>query len=133
MRLVLMFFVWELMLAILGVLVAFLGGVLALQSMYRAWLERLVPAIRRGPVLLILLAFGIVVTTTTIIVILPLVVVAVVLVASPGVATVTSMMLFHHIADLLIVPLAQFAMHLASHALLNLTLAFLRQGAVCYL
>jgi hypothetical protein len=120
------FFVWVLTLVVLGVLVALLGGVLALRSMHRAWLERLVAAIRRGPVLLFLLMLVVVVKRTTVIAILSLVVVVIVLVALPAVATVTSVTSFSHMADLLIVPLAQFVAHLASHALLNLTLMFLR-------
>jgi hypothetical protein len=101
--------------------------------MHRAWLERLVAMIRRGPVLLFLLMLVIVITMTAVVAILPLVVMAIVLVALPAVATITSVMSFRHTAVLLIVPLAQFVMHLASHALLNLTLAFLHQGAICYL
>jgi hypothetical protein len=91
---------------VLGILVALLGGVLALRSMHRAWLERLVAAIRRGPVLLFLLVLIIVAMTTTVIAILPLVVVVIVLIASPAVATVTSVALFHYTADLLIILLA---------------------------
>ncbi len=94
------------MLVVLGVLVALLGGVLALWLMHRAWLERLVAVIRRGPVLPFLLAFVIVVTATAVVAILPLVVVAIVLVASSAVVTITSVTLFRHTADLLIVPLA---------------------------
>jgi hypothetical protein len=126
-------FVLKLTFVILGVLVALLGGVLALWPMHQAWLERLVAVIRRSLVLPFLVAFVIVVTMTTVIAILPLVVVAVVLTALPAVATVTSVMLFCHKADILIVPLAMFVMHLASHALFNLTLAFLCQVAICYL
>jgi hypothetical protein len=105
------------MFIVLGILVALLGGVLALCPVHQAWLERLVVAIRRSFVLLFLVAFVIVVTMTAVIAILPLVVVAVVLVASPAVVTVTSVTLFHHTADLLIVPLAKFMIHLASHVL----------------
>jgi hypothetical protein len=126
MRLVLTFFVLNLTFVVLGVVVALLGGVLALWPVHRAWLERLVAAIRRDPVLLALFTFVIVIMTTTVIAILPLVVMAIVLVALPAVAIVTSTVtLFRHTADLLIVPLAQFVMHLASQALLNLTLVFL--------
>ncbi len=70
---------------------------------------------------------------TTVTAILPLVVVAVVLTVLPAMVTVTSMMLFCHKADLLLVPLAKFMTHLASHALLNLMFVFLCQGAICYL
>jgi hypothetical protein len=101
--------------------------------MHRAWLERLVAVIRRGPVLPLLFAFVIVITTTAVITILPLVVMALVLVTLPAVVIVTSVTLFHHTADLLIVPLAQFVTHLVSHALLDLTLTFLCQGAIYYL
>ncbi len=121
------------MFVILGVLVALLGGVLALRPVHQAWLERLVAAIRRSLVLPILVALVVVVTTTAVIAILPLVVVAVVLTASPAVATVTSVTLFCHKADLLVVPLARFMMHLTSHALFDLMLMFLCQGAICYL
>jgi hypothetical protein len=65
--------------------------------------------------------------------ILPLVVVAIVRVALPVVVIITSVMSFCHMADFLIEPLVQFVMHLASHALLDLMLAFLCQGAICYL
>ena len=51
----------------------------------------------------------------------------------PAVATVTSVTSFRHMADLLIVPLAQFVTHLAFHALLVLMPAYLCQGAICYL
>ncbi len=130
---VMTFFVLKLTLVILGVLVALLRGVLALWPVHQAWLERLVTAIRRSLVLPFLVAFVVVVTTTAVIAILPLVVVAVVLTALPAMATVTSVTSFCHKADLLIVPLAKFIMHLGSHALFDLTLAFLCQGAVCYL
>jgi hypothetical protein len=56
-RLVLTFFVVGLTLVlVLGVLVVLLGGMLALWSMRRAWLEFLVAAIRRSLVLLFLFA-----------------------------------------------------------------------------
>jgi hypothetical protein len=118
---------------VLGVFVALLGGVFAVRLMHRAWLERLVTAIRRGPLLPFLLVLVILIMTTAVAAILPLVVMAIVLVASPAVAIVTSMISFCHTVDLLTVPLAQFVTHLASHAFLNLTLAFLLQGAICYL
>ncbi len=125
-RLVLTFFVMGLMLVlVLGVLVALLGGVLALRSVRRAWLECLVAAIRRSLVLLFCFALVIVATTTAVLAILPLVVVAIILIASSAVVTVISVMLFRDAANLLVIPLAQLVVHLASHALLNLVLAFL--------
>jgi hypothetical protein len=133
MHLVLRFFVLNFTFVVLGVLVALLGGVLALWPVHQPWLERLVAAIRRGPVLLFLFPFVVIITTTAVIMILPLVAMVIVLVALPAVANVTSMTSFHHTTYLLIVPLAQFVMHLASHALLNLMLAFFCQGAICYL
>ncbi len=130
MRLVLTFFVLNLMFVVLGVFVALLGGVLALQPMHQAWLECLVAAIGRGPVLLFLFAFVIVIITTAVVTILPLVVAAIVLVALPAVVIIISVRLFRHTADLLIKPLVQFVMHFTSHALLDLTLAFPCQGAI---
>ncbi len=133
-RLVLMFFVLGLTLAlILGVLVALLGGMLAFQSMRRAWLECLVAAIRRNLVLLFLFVFVIVVMMTTVIAILLLVVMMMILVASPTLATVTPLMLFCDMADLLGVLLPELMTHLVSHAMLDLVLAFLCKGAICYL
>ncbi len=119
----------------LGVFVALLGDVLALQPLHQhqAWLECLVTAIRRGPVLLFLFMYAIVIMTTAVIAILPLVFVAIVLVALPAVVNVSSVRLFHHTADLLIEPLAQFVTHLAFYVLLNLMLLFPCQGATCYL
>jgi hypothetical protein len=128
-----MFFVLNLTFVVLGGFVALLGGVLAFRPVHQVWLERLVAAIRRGVVLLFLFAFVIVTTMTAVLAILPLIVVAIVLVALPAVAIITSVRLFHHMADLLIKPLAQFMTHLASHALLDLMLAFPHQGAICYL
>jgi hypothetical protein len=121
------------MFIVLGVLVVLLGGVLALWPVHQAWIECLVAAIRRSLILPFPFVFVVVITTTAVIAILPLVVVAIVLVASPAVAIVTSVTLFHHTADLLIKPLAQFMTHLTSHVLLDLTLTFLHQGAICYL
>jgi hypothetical protein len=86
-----------------------------------------------GPVLPFLFEFVGVITMTAVVAIPPLVVVAIVLVASSAVGIVTSVTLFRHTADLLIIPLAQFMMHLASHALLNLMLAYLSQGYICFL
>jgi hypothetical protein len=123
----------DLTFVVLGVLAALLGGVLALRPVYRAWLERLVAMIRRVPVLPFLLPLVVVITMTAVVTILPLVVVAIVFVALPAVATITSVTLFRHTVDLLIIPLVQFVTHLASHTLLNLMLAFLCQGASCYL
>jgi hypothetical protein len=119
-RLVLTFFVMGLMLVlVLGVLVALLGGVLACRSMPRAWFECLVATIRRGFVLLCLLPLIVVATTIAVIVILPIVVVVIVLIALPAVATVTSVTLSRDTANLLIIPLARLMMYLASHGLLN--------------
>jgi hypothetical protein len=118
---------------ILGVFVAILGGVLALRPMHQEWLERLVARVGRGTVLPFLFSFVVAVTTTAVAAILPLLVLAIVLVALPTVAIVTSVTSFRHTADLLIEPLAQFVMHLVSHALLNLTLVLLCQGTICYL
>ncbi len=101
---------------VLGVLVALLGGVLAPRPVCRACLERLVAAIRRGPVLLFLLVLIVVAMTTAVIAILPLVVVAIVLIALPAAVILTSVTLFCDTADVT---------HLASHELLKLMLAFL--------
>jgi hypothetical protein len=130
---VLTFFFLNFTFIILGILVALLGGVLALLPVHRAWLEGLVAMIRRSLILPFPILFVVVVTTTTVIAIPPLDVVAMVLVASSAVAIITSVTSVHHTADLLIVPLAQFVMHFASHALLDLMLPFLCQGAICYL
>jgi hypothetical protein len=70
---------------------------------------------------------------TAVVTILPFVIMAIVPVALPAMVIVTSVTLFHHMVDLLIEPLAQFVMHHASHALLNLMLTCLCQGAICYL
>ncbi len=65
-HLVLMLFVVGLMLVlVLGVLVLLLGGVLALWSMHRTWLECLVATIRMSLVLLFLLGLILVVATVT--------------------------------------------------------------------
>jgi hypothetical protein len=120
MCLVLTFFVLNLTFIVLGVLVALIGGVLALWPVHQAWLERLVAATRRSLILPFPLAFVVIITTTAVIAILPLVVVAIVLVASPAVAILTSVTLFCHTADLLMEPLAQFVIYLASHVLLDL-------------
>jgi hypothetical protein len=84
MRFVMTFFVLTLTFVILEVLVALLGGVLALWPMHRAWLECLVAAIRRSPVLLFLFAFVVVVMRTAVNAILPFVVMVVVLTAFAG-------------------------------------------------
>jgi hypothetical protein len=105
--LVLTFFVMGLMLVlVLGVLVALLGGILALWSVRRAWLESFVAVIRKSLVLLFLFALVVVAMMTAVIAILPLVVVAMILVAWPAVATITSVTSFCDTADLLIVLLA---------------------------
>jgi hypothetical protein len=133
MHLVLTFFVLNLTFIVLGVLVALFGGVFSLWPVHQAWLECLVAAIRRSLILLFPFTFVIVITTTAVIAILPLVVMVIVLVALPAVVIVTSVIVFRHTVDLLIEPLAQFVMHLASHTLLDLMLTFLCQGAICYL
>jgi len=135
-HLILTFFVISLMLVLvfgLGVLVAFRGGVLALWSVCRVWLEILVAAIRRSLVHLFLFALVVVATMTAVILILPFVVVTMILVALPDVATVTPLTLFCDMANFLVVLLTELMTHLASHVMLNLTLAFLCKGAVCYL
>jgi hypothetical protein len=121
------------MFIVLWVLVALLGGVLALLPMHLAWLECLVATIRRSLILPFPFTFVVNVTTTAVIRILPLVVVAMVFVALPAVVIVTSVTSFHHTGNLLIVPIVQFVTHFTSHALLNLMFTFLYQGAICYL
>jgi hypothetical protein len=88
MRLILMCFGLTLFLT-LGVLVALFGGMIALWSVHRAWLERLVAAIRGSIVLLFFLVLVVVVTMAAVITIHPLVVVTMLCVASPAVAIVT--------------------------------------------
>jgi hypothetical protein len=133
-RLISMFFVVGLMLVlVLGVVVALLGGVLALWSVHRAWIQHLVTAIRRSLFLLFPFALVVVATMTAVIAILPLVVVTMILVALPAVLTVTTLTLFRDTADLLIVPLMELVMHLEYHAMLDSMLVFLCKGAVCYL
>ena len=123
-HLVLTFFVMGLMLVlVLGVVVALLGGMLAFWSVRRVWLECLVAATRRSFVFLFLFALVVVATMTAVIAILPLVVVTMILVAWPAEATVTSLTLFRDIADLLVVLLTELMTHLASHAMLDLMLA----------
>ena len=87
---------------VLGVLVALLQHVLALQPMHQAWLECLITEIRRCSVLLFLFVFVLVITMTAVTTILPLVVMAIALIAMAAVTIVTSVMLFQHTADLLI-------------------------------
>jgi hypothetical protein len=98
-------------------------------------LNALSPQSEVGYVLPFLIEFVVVITTTAVVAILPLVVLAIVLVALPAVATATSVTSFHHMADLLIVPLAQFMAHIVSHALLDLTLNFFARepSATCKL
>jgi hypothetical protein len=133
MHLILMFFVVDLMLVfILGVLVALLGGMLAFWSVHRAWLERLVTAVRRSLVLLFLLVLVIVVTMTAVIAILPLVVVTMIPVALPAVATITPLTLFSDMADVFVVLLPEHMTHLTSHRMLDLMLAFLCKGTIYY-
>ncbi len=66
-------------------------------------------------------------------VILPLEVAVTVLIRPFVVTTVTSVTLFRHLMDLLIVPFAKLVTHLASHVLLDLAFAFLCQGTIYYL
>ncbi len=98
MHLVLKFFVLNLMFVALEVLVALLGGVLALWPVHQAWLECLVVANRGSLILLFPSAFVVVVTTTAVITILPLVVVVILLVALPAVRIITSVTLFSLLA-----------------------------------
>jgi hypothetical protein len=95
--------------------------------------ERLVIALRGNHVILLLVALVIGVTTIAVTAILPLEVGATVLIRPLVVMTVTSVTLFRHVADLLIVPLAKLVMHLATHALLDLAFALLCQGSICNL
>ena len=125
--------IFKLTFGIPWVLVALLRGVIALGPVYQAWLEHLVIELRGNLVITLLDAFVLGVTTIAVTVILPLEVGNTVLIRPLVVTTVTSVMLFHHMADLLIVLLAQFVMHLTSHALLDLMLVFLCQGVICYL
>jgi hypothetical protein len=69
----------------------------------------------------------------TVVTILPLVIVTIVRLALPAVATITPMTLFHDMADILIKLPPECLMHLALHAMFNLTLAFLCKGATGYL
>jgi hypothetical protein len=135
MRFAVTLLVLKLSFVVLWVLVALLRGVLALWPVHQAWLERLVAAIRGSLVIPLLVAFVVGVTTIAVTVILSLVVVTMVLVVPLVVTTNTSVMLFCHMADLLIAPLAKFVMHLASHALFNLTFAFFARepSATCKL
>ncbi len=125
--------VLKLTFVVLWVLVALLRGVLALWPMHRALLECFVTVIRGSLVIPLLVAFVVVITTIAVTAILPLEVVMMVLVVPLVVMTVTSITMFCHMADLLIVLLAKCMTHLASHMLFDLTFAFLRQGAICYL
>jgi hypothetical protein len=118
---------------VLGVLVALLRVMLAHWSVHRAWLECLVTMIRRSLVLLFLLVLVIVVTMTIVIAILPLVAMTMIHVALHAVAAVTPLTLFCDTADLLVVLLPEGMRHLMSHTMLDLMLAFLCKGAICYL
>ncbi len=105
----------------------FLRGVFTLRPVHRAWLERLVVALSKNLVILFLVVLVVCVTTIAITAILPLEV-GVTVLLRPFVATVvTSVTSFRHVAHLLIIPLAKLVTHLASDALLDLALAFLRQ------
>jgi hypothetical protein len=70
------------------------------------------------------------VTTIAVAMILPLEVAATLLIRLFVMTTVTSVMSFHHLVDLLIVPIAKLVTHLTSHALLNLAFTFLCQGTI---
>jgi hypothetical protein len=106
MRLVLTLFVVGLSLVlVLEVFAALLGGVLALWSVRKTWLECLVAVIRRSLVLLFLLMLILVAMKTAVITILPLVVVAMIPIALPVVATVTPLTLFCRTVDLFVEPL----------------------------
>jgi hypothetical protein len=135
MHFVVMLLVLKLTFVVLWILVALLRGVLALWPVHRAWLERLVTAIRGSLVIPLLVVFVIGVTTIAVTAILPLEVVTTVLVILLVVMTVTSVTLFHQMADPLIITLAKFVMHLASYALFNLTFAFFARepSAICEL
>jgi hypothetical protein len=128
-----MLLIFKLTFGVPWVLVALLRGVLALGPVYRAWLERLVIALRGNLAILLIVVFVVGVTTIAVTAILPLEVGATVLIRLLVVTTVTSVTSFHHMADLLIVPLAKLVTHLASHALLNLAFVLLRQGSICNL
>ena len=106
---------------------------LALGPVYQAWLERLVIALRGDLVIPLLVAFVVGVTTIAVTVILPLEIGATVLIRLLVVTTVTSVMPFYHVAELLIILLAKLMTHLASHALLDLAFALLCQGSICNL
>ncbi len=125
--------IFKLTFGIPWVLVALLRGVIALGPVYQAWLERLVIELRGNLVIPLLVTFVLGVTTIAVTVILQLEVRATVLIRPLVVTTVTSVMLFHHMADLLIVTLAKLVTHLASYALLNLAFALLCQGSICNL
>jgi hypothetical protein len=70
---------------------------------------------------------------TAVIAILPLVVVTMIRVVLPAVATITPLTLFRDMANLLVVLLPERMTHLMPHTMLNLMLAFLCKGAICYL
>jgi hypothetical protein len=113
--------------------VTLLRGVFTLRPVYQAWLERLVVLLSRNLVILFLVALVVCVTTIAIAAILPLEV-GTMVPFRPSVATVvTSVTLFCHVADLLIVPLAKLMTHVTSDALLDLASALLCQGSICNL
>jgi hypothetical protein len=125
--------IFKLMFGVPWVLVALLRGVLALGPVHQAWFELLVIVLRGNLVIPLFVAFVIGVTTIAVTVILPLEVGATVLIRPLVVTTVTSVMSFCHVADLLIVPLAKLVTHLASPALLDLAFVLLCQGSICNL
>ncbi len=104
-----------------------LKGVFTLRPVHQAWLERLVVVLSRNLVILFHVVLVICVMTIAITAILPLEV-GVMVPFRPSVATVvTSVTLFCHVADLLIVPLAKLMTHVPSDALLDLAFALLCQ------
>jgi hypothetical protein len=134
MRIILALFVMDLMLVLIfRILVALFEGVIGLWSMGRARLECLVAAIRRSLVLLFLLMLVIVMAIIAVVATCPLVVLTIIHPALPAVVTVTPVMLFHNMADFLLVMLLEHVVELMFCAILNLTLAFLCKGAICYL
>jgi hypothetical protein len=134
MHLILVLFVLDLMLVMFfGIFVALSEGVITLQSVRRARLECLVPAIRRNLFLLFLLAFVIVVATIAVVPTLPLLDLTIISLATPSMVALTSMMLARNTVDLLLIMLLRHVAELTFCAILNLTLMFLCKGAVGYL
>ncbi len=109
------------------ILVTFLKGVFTLRPVHRAWLECLVVAFSRNLVILFLVALVVCVTMIAVTAILPLEVGGMVPFRPSVAMVVTSVTLFCHVVDLLVLPLAKLMMHVASDALLDLTFALLCQ------